>query len=71
VDIDPEVKDAWGIPAVRIHLKHGPNQEAYVKDVAVRGAEWIEAAGGKVTNWETSPSIPGAQIHEQGVCVID
>jgi choline dehydrogenase-like flavoprotein len=68
VDIDPDVKDAWGIPAVRIHMKWGANAEAYVKDVAQRGAEWIEAAGGVVTGWETSPSIPGAQIHEQGLC---
>ncbi len=68
VNIDPDVKDAWGIPAVRIHMKWGANAEAYVKDVAQRGAEWIEAAGGVVTGWETSPSIPGAQIHEQGLC---
>lgn len=68
VDIDPEVKDAWGIPAVRIHLKHGPNQEAMVKEVAEIGTEWIERAGGVVTGWTTSPSIPGAQIHEQGLC---
>ncbi|HWB86206.1 MAG TPA: GMC family oxidoreductase [Bryobacteraceae bacterium] len=68
VDIDPEVKDAWGIPAVRIRLKHGPNQEAFVKDTVQRGVEFIEAAGGKVTSYTTSPSIPGAQIHEQGTC---
>jgi choline dehydrogenase-like flavoprotein len=68
VDIDPEVKDAWGIPAVRIHLKHGPNQQAYVKDMVQRGIELIEAAGGKVSEYSTTPSIPGAQIHEQGTC---
>jgi len=68
VDIDPEAKDAWGIPAVRIHLKHGPNQEAMVKEVQQIGSEWIEKAGGIVTGWTSSTSIPGAQIHEQGTC---
>jgi len=68
VDIDPEVKDAWGIPAVRIHLRHGKNQQEMVKDVIQRGMELIEAAGGKVTSYMTSTSIPGAQIHEQGTC---
>jgi len=68
VDVDPHVKDAWGIPAVRIHLKHGPTQEAYVRDVVPRGIELIEAAGGKVVSYTSAPSIPGAQIHEQGTC---
>jgi choline dehydrogenase-like flavoprotein len=68
VDIDPEVMDAWGIPAARIQLKHGPNQEAMVKEVQQIGAEWIEAAGGIVTGWTVGTSIPGAQIHEQGTC---
>jgi choline dehydrogenase-like flavoprotein len=68
VDIDPEVKDAWGIPAARIRLRHGQNQEAMVKDMVQRGIEIIEAAGGKVTSYSTSTSIPGAQIHEQGTC---
>lgn len=67
-DIDPEVKDAWGIPAVRIRLRHGKNQQEMVKDMVRRGVELIEAAGGKVTAWSTSTSIPGAQIHEQGTC---
>lgn len=68
VDIDPEVKDAWGIPAVRIHLKQGPNQEGMVKDMVRRGVELIEAVGGTVTAYASSPSIAGAQIHEQGTC---
>jgi choline dehydrogenase-like flavoprotein len=68
VDLDPEVKDAWGIPAVRIHLKQEANQEAMVRDQVRRGIELIEAAGGKVTSYSASPWIPGGQIHEQGTC---
>ena len=68
IDLDPNVKDAWGIPAVRIHLKQEANQEAMVRDQVRRGIELIEAAGGKVTNYSASPWIPGGQIHEQGTC---
>lgn len=68
VDLDPSVKDAWGIPAVRIHFKHRENAEAMVKDMVQRGQELIEAAGGKVTQYSTSSSIAGSQIHEQGTC---
>lgn len=68
VDLDPEVKDAWGIPAIRIHFRHGKNSEEMVKDMVQHGIELLEAAGGKVTSYSTSTSIPGAQIHEQGVC---
>jgi choline dehydrogenase-like flavoprotein len=68
VDIDSQVKDAWGIPAVRIHLKQELNQEGMMRDMVRRGIELIEAAGGKVTSYAASTSIPGAQIHEQGTC---
>ena len=39
-----------------------------VKEMVARGIELIEAAGGVVTSWSTSPSFPGGQIHEQGCC---
>jgi len=68
VDIDPDVKDAWGIPAARIHVAFGKNEEAMVREMVTRGIELVEAAGGVVTSWSTSPSFPGGQIHEQGCC---
>jgi choline dehydrogenase-like flavoprotein len=68
VDIDPEVKDAWGIPAVRIHLKFGTNQASMIRHMSERATEMIESAGGKVLTRPASPSVPGSQIHEQGTC---
>jgi len=68
VEIDPEVKDVWGIPAVRIRLAFGENEQRMVEDITEWGIKIIEAAGGKVTNWNASPSIPGGSIHEQGTC---
>src|SRR5207248_1104348 len=44
------------------------NHEAMIRDLAQRGSELIEAAGGRVITRSASPSIPGSQIHEQGTC---
>ena len=68
VDIDPGVKDAWGIPAARIHLAFGENDQAVVGEMTDWGRKLIEAAGGVVSAWQLSTSIPGGQIHEQGTC---
>jgi choline dehydrogenase-like flavoprotein len=68
VDLDPNVKDAWGIPAARIQMAFGENEKAMVKDIIEWGVRLIEAAGGEVTGWQASPSIPGGQITEQGTC---
>jgi len=68
VEIDNDVKDAWGIPAVRVQLAFGANEEAMVKDITDWGRQLIETSGGEVTSWAASPSIPGGSIHEQGTC---
>ncbi len=68
VDLDPDVKDAWGIPAIRIRLKHGPNQANMLRHAVQRGSEMIEAAGGTVIARSNAPSVPGQTIHEQGTC---
>ena len=68
VDIDPTVKDAWGIPAARIRMEFGDNERAMVKDITERAVHLLEAAGAVVTGWSVSCSIPGGQIHEQGTC---
>jgi choline dehydrogenase-like flavoprotein len=31
VELDPEVKDAWGIPVLRIHASYGENEQAMAK----------------------------------------
>jgi choline dehydrogenase-like flavoprotein len=68
VDLDPDVKDIWGIPAARIQMVFGENEKAMTREIVEWGVRLIEAAGGKVTGWQVSPSIPGGQIHEQGTC---
>jgi choline dehydrogenase-like flavoprotein len=46
VTIDPDVTDAWGIPAVRIAMHYSDTDRAMMRDGAEQAAEMLEAAGG-------------------------
>ena len=47
VALDPQVVDAWGIPALRIHIAIRDNEKAMLQDMANAAAEMLEASGGK------------------------
>ena len=47
VDLDPNVKDAWGLPVARITNKPHPNDTAMSKWQIDKNAEILEAAGAK------------------------
>ncbi len=54
VDLDPEVKDRWGLSAARIHLKHHPADVATNTAMVKRGIEVFRAmrpAPKRVTAW--------------------
>ena len=63
VELDPEVVDAWGIPALRIHIALGDNEKAMLRDMADAAAEMLEASGG--TNVRTRVA-PRWAAHEVG-----
>jgi len=65
-EIDPNLKDAWGIPALRISMAHGDNEAAMMRDAAVSAAEMLEAAGAKNIRVTTGTEMPGMAIHEVG-----
>jgi glucoside 3-dehydrogenase (cytochrome c) catalytic subunit len=67
IGIDPVVKDAFGIPALRIHMTYGDNELALVKDMADSAAEMLEAAGAKNVWSHFEPPRPGWAIHEVGI----
>jgi choline dehydrogenase-like flavoprotein len=67
VEIDPEVKDVFGIPVLRLHMTYGENERAMVKDMAESAAEMLEAAGAKNIGKNEHPSTPGWAIHEVGI----
>ncbi|MGH9327261.1 MAG: GMC oxidoreductase [Terriglobia bacterium] len=66
-ELDRNVVDAWGVPALKIVAAYGENERKMGHDMAVSAAEMLEAAGAK--NIEMSDHINpfGHAIHETGV----
>ena len=69
VEIDPSgAVDAFGIPILKINMKFGDNELAMMKDMAVAGAEMLEAAGAVGVGSYVQPNpVPGWGIHEVGI----
>jgi choline dehydrogenase-like flavoprotein len=68
VDLDPEAKDHYGIPKVRIHFQWDENvlkMWEHSKEVC---AEIIRKAGGVCEGSANEPLIPGWSLHETGTC---
>ena len=65
-EIDPSLKDAWEIPALRISMAHGKNEAALMHDAGVSAAEMLEAAGARNIRVRTDFEMPGMAIHEVG-----
>ncbi len=65
-EIDPTLKDAWGIPALRISMTHGKNEAALMRDAGITAAEMLETAGAKNIRLTTNTEMPGMAIHEVG-----
>lgn len=66
MEIDPRVKDAWGIPVLRFDYRFAENEKKMVLDMAAAGREMFEAAGFEIVS-VTSDFLPeGWSIHELG-----
>jgi choline dehydrogenase-like flavoprotein len=66
VEIDPDTKDKWGIPSLRIHCAWGDNEHAMRQDMADTAAEMLEAAGVRSVEPYIQDAAPGLTIHEMG-----
>jgi choline dehydrogenase-like flavoprotein len=66
VEIDPTVKDAWGIPVLRFHYKFGENAKKMAANMAVTAREMFEAAGFEITSVISDVLPEGWSIHEMG-----
>ena len=66
VEIDPTLKDKWGVPALRIHVAWRENEKQMLADMAVAAAEMLEAAGATEITTFTEHNPPGIGIHEMG-----
>jgi choline dehydrogenase-like flavoprotein len=68
VELDPDLVDVFGIPALRIHMSWSDNEKAMIPDMAESAAEMLDAAGAKnIRPWMVPDRIPGMGIHEVGV----
>jgi choline dehydrogenase-like flavoprotein len=66
VDLDPAVKDRWGIPVLRFHYKFGDNEKAMCEDMAESAKEMLEEAGIEVVHVNKRVLTEGWSIHELG-----
>jgi choline dehydrogenase-like flavoprotein len=67
VEIDPQVKDIFGIPVLKIHMSDGENERAMIQDMGDSAGEMLEAAGAKNIRTYAHPSAPRWALHEAGI----
>jgi choline dehydrogenase-like flavoprotein len=48
VELDPEVKDHWGIPVLKIHFSHCDNDRKIIADFQQKAEELFRKAGGEI-----------------------
>jgi choline dehydrogenase-like flavoprotein len=66
VTLDPNLKDQWGIPQLRISVDYDDNDEKMKKDYVEQLTEMFTSAGFKNIKAETNHQAPGLDIHEMG-----
>jgi choline dehydrogenase-like flavoprotein len=68
VEVDPVVKDFWGIPVARLSGNRHPHDLDISRFLASKAQEWIQAAGA-VKSWINRPGagLSGGQ-HQAGTC---
>jgi choline dehydrogenase-like flavoprotein len=67
VELDPNVKDIYGIPVLKIHMSDGENERAMIQDMGDSAGEMLEAAGAKNIRTHAHPSAPRWALHEAGI----
>lgn len=68
VDLDPNIRDKWDIPALRIHCTHCDNDRKLYDDFFERAKELFLAAKGEILHANPYLAVPGSMIHEVGTC---
>lgn len=66
VELDPEVRDKWGIPVLRIVCTHCDNDRKVYEDFFNRAQELMHAAKGEIVEAKPRMAPPGSLIHEVG-----
>ena len=67
VDLDPDVKDAWGLPAMRITSTSHPDDIANMEFFRQKSIEVLEAAGATRV-WANPVNDARGSAHNRGTC---
>jgi choline dehydrogenase-like flavoprotein len=65
--LDPDVKDAWGLPALRMTFRDHPNDLKMMEWMSARAMELLDAAGAK-TKWSEPVREQQFAVHLLGTC---
>ena len=66
VKLDPNLVDAWGIPALHVNCVYSENEKKMQEDMVVTATEMLEALGATNINTYKEDNPPGLVIHETG-----
>jgi choline dehydrogenase-like flavoprotein len=66
IELDPVMKDKWGIPVNRFNVKFGDNEKKMCEDMADAAQEMFEGAGFEIVNVNRRVLTEGWSIHELG-----
>jgi len=70
VEVDPKVKDHWGIPVARLSGHRHENDVVGAKFLASKAEAWLKEAGAERTvafDWVSRDALSGGQ-HQAGTC---
>ncbi len=67
ITLDPDVKDAWGLPAVRVTFDHHPDDVKNLEWLRGKQVEILDAAGAKKI-WGPPAAVLDASAHLMGTC---
>jgi len=66
VALHPHLKDAWGIPVLRIDCRHGALDTELAEEQKRALRELAETAGVTISHVDEAPALPGSANHECG-----
>ncbi len=64
--LDPNLRDQWGLPLVRIHFEYHENEEAMRKDIKQSTVEMLSKAGFTNIHSYDHMQPAGSAVHEMG-----
>ena len=66
VTLDPKLRDAWGIPVLRIECRYSPTELLLAREQSTALRELADAVGVTLTEIAEGPDPPGIANHECG-----